>query len=84
MPSQLQHRRERAFRPTQYTAKHREVVRLAALGFRRYELARWFRYSPSHISRILHMPEAVHESIQIQNHLDQISADWLIAQAFKK
>jgi hypothetical protein len=42
---------------------------LITLGFRRDEVARWTGYSPSHISRICHMPEAEREAEEFGKRL---------------
>ena len=71
MPTDLSVRRERGFRPVAYTERHKLVAILHGLGQSREEIAQLTAYSPSHVSRITHMPEARREAAEISAHLAQ-------------
>jgi len=71
MPTPLAVRRERRFRPINYTARHRLVVQLYALGKRREEIAKATGLSVWHISRVLGMTEARADSESMQTWLGQ-------------
>jgi hypothetical protein len=62
MPVPLDARRDRRFRPVRLTERHRLVAMMRALGKRRDEIAAATGYTPSHVSRVAHMP-AVREEV---------------------
>ena len=59
MPTTLAVRRKRQFRPVSFTARHRLVAKLRAIGKSRNEISRATGYSCSHISRIATMRQAI-------------------------
>jgi len=63
MPTPIIVRRVRSFRPLRFTARHRQVARLLALGLRQKQVAEITGYSVSHVSRVAAMPEARWEMI---------------------
>lgn len=71
MPNDLAMRRERGFRPAQFSARHRVVAILLGLGRTRDEIAQETGYSHSHISRIARMPEAREEIARASARLAQ-------------
>ncbi len=71
MSIDLQTRRERGFRPAQFSARHRVVAILFGLGKTREEVARETGYSLSHVSRIARMPEAREEIVRTSARLAQ-------------
>lgn len=71
MPTDLQARRERDFRPMEFTSRHRMVAVLLGLGKTREEIASETGYSPSHVSRIARMPEAREEITRASARLAQ-------------
>ena len=58
MPTPIDRRRARQFRPIRYSERHDRVAELLAAGLRRDLVAELSGYSPAHVSRIAHMPEA--------------------------
>lgn len=84
MPVPLDARRDRGFRPFRLTERHRLVAMMRAIGKRRAEIATATGYTPSHVSRVAHMP-AVREEVArlsatvarslIESHLRLVRAE---------
>ena len=80
MPTPLQVRRQRGFRPISYTSRHRLVTTLRALGQKRSHVARCVGYSPSHVSRITGMAEALEFAERVERLSTQALIDRVLTQ----
>ena len=77
MPCPLTVRRERAFRPTRYTERHRHVARLLVIGRTRQQIAAATGYSVAHVSRITAMPQVREEVAQHLTQMAMMVIPWL-------
>jgi hypothetical protein len=77
MPSSLPIRRSHGFRPTVYSARHQEVVRLLMAGRSRLQISEATGYSVAHISRIASMPQAQHDIARRLTKMALIIVPWL-------